>query len=146
MKIRRYSELILLPSFLERFDYLKLSGSVAYETFGIERHLNQDFYRSSKWQSIRRDVIVRDMGCDLGIKDRPIDKGLYIHHMNPISREDILEQSDMLLDPEFLICCTFETHNAIHYGSSESLVHDPTVRTPYDTCPWKGGSRCREVS
>ena len=137
MKIRRYSELRQLETFEERYQYLKLSGSVGYETFGFDRYLNQDFYHSDIWESIRTDVIARDLGRDLGIPGRELNETIYIHHMNPITKEDILQQSDFLVDPEFLICCSFTTHNAIHYGSEHSLVHDPVVRTRFDTCPWR---------
>lgn len=137
MRIRRYSELRQLETFEERYQYLKLSGSVGYETFGFDRYLNQDFYHSDIWESIRTDVIARDLGRDLGIPGRELNETIYIHHMNPITKEDILQQSDFLVDPEFLICCSFTTHNAIHYGSEYSLVRDPVVRTRFDTCPWR---------
>lgn len=136
-KIRCYTELKQLKTFEERFEYLKLSGSVAYETFGFDRYLNQDFYKSDVWKKVRRDVIIRDQGRDLGIPGREIEYGLQIHHMNPISKEDILEQSDMLLNPEYLICTTDKTHKAIHYGNAEGLLRDPVERKPNDTCPWK---------
>lgn len=137
MRIRRYSELRQLETFEERYQYLKLSGSVGYETFGFDRYLNQDFYHSDIWESIRTDVIARDLGRDLGIPGRELNETIYIHHMNPITKEDILQQSDFLIDPEFLICCSFTTHNAIHYGSEHSLIRDPVVRTRFDTCPWR---------
>ena len=124
-RTRCYTELKQLKTFEERFEYLKLSGSVAYETFGFDRYLNQEFYKSETWKQLRRDVIIRDMGCDLGIPGREIESGLQIHHMNPITKEDILEHSDFLLDPEYLICTSADTHRAIHYGNAEGLPRDP---------------------
>ena len=135
-KIRCYSELKRLKTFEERFDYLKLAGTVGYDTFGFDRYLNQDFYRSAIWKRVRKEVILRDNGCDLGIEGRELDYGLYIHHMNPITKEDILEQTEFLLNPEFLICTSVTTHNAIHYGDKNSLNLDPVERRPNDTCLW----------
>ena len=135
--IRSYSELIRIPTFEERFEYLKLSGAVGKETFGFDRYLNQIFYRSQEWKKVRNLVIDRDNGCDLAISDREICGRIYIHHMNPISIEDIERNSDILLNPEYLICVTHNTHNAIHYGDADLLVTAPTERTPNDTCPWK---------
>lgn len=136
-KIRTYSELIAIPTFEERFRYLKLSGQVGKDTFGFERYLNQKFYRSAEWRRIRDRVIVRDMGCDLGIEDRLIPGKILIHHMNPITDRDIRYATDLLLNPEYLICVSHTTHNAIHYGDESLLITStPVVRTPYDTCPW----------
>ena len=135
--MRTYSELVRLPTFEERFRYLCLSGSVGKETFGFERYLNQRFYRSAEWKRIRREVILRDNGCDLGIPDRVIYGKVHIHHMNPVSREDILAQSELLLNPEYLICVSHETHNAIHYGDENLLLTVPPERKPNDTCPWR---------
>ena len=135
--MRTYSELVRLPTFEERFRYLCLSGSVGKETFGFERYLNQRFYRSAEWKRIRREVILRDNGCDLGIPDRVIYGKVHIHHMNPVSREDILAQSELLLNPEYLICVSHETHNAIHYGDENLLLTVPPEREPNDTCPWR---------
>ena len=136
--IKTYSELITLPTFEERYRYLKLKGNIGEETFGFDRYMNQKFYRSAEWKRIRDYVIVRDNGCDLGIEDRPIRAGrILIHHMNPITSKDIRYVTDALLNPEYLISVTHETHNAIHYGDEDQLVKDPTVRTPNDTCPWK---------
>lgn len=136
--IRTYSELIQLPTFEERFEYLKLGGRVGEETFGFDRYLNQVFYGSKEYKSVRNYVIIRDGGCDLAIPDREIisDK-IIIHHMNPITVDDILKRSDFLLNPEYLICTILNTHNAIHYGSSELLQKDPVVRFKNDTCPWR---------
>ena len=137
MSIRTYSELIQLPTFEERFRYLRLKGSVGKETFGFDRYLNQNFYRSSAWKRVRDQVIVRDNGCDLGIEDRIIYGKILIHHMNPINDEDILNMTDILLNPEYLICVTLDTHNAIHYGDEDLLTKEPVVRFKNDTCPWK---------
>ena len=137
MSIRTYSEMIRLPTFEERFRYLRLKGSVGKETFGFDRYLNQNFYRSSAWKRVRDQVIVRDNGCDLGIDDRIIYGKILIHHMNPINDEDILNMTDILLNPEYLICVTLDTHNAIHYGDEDLLIKEPVVRFKNDTCPWK---------
>ena len=137
--IKRYSELITLHTFEERYEYLRLDGVVGKDTFGFDRYLNQNFYRSAEWKRIRDFVIVRDNGCDLGIEDRAIYGKILIHHMNPITDQDIIHGTDALLNPEFLICVTHDTHNAIHYGTAELLVKAPIVRTKYDTCPWKRG-------
>lgn len=135
--IKTYSELITLPTFEERFKYLQLKGVVGKDTFGFDRYLNQRFYRSAEWKRIRDQVIVRDNGCDLGIEDRIIYGRILIHHMNPITDRDILHATDILLNPEYLICVTHATHNAIHYGDEDLLVLGPVVRTKNDTCPWK---------
>lgn len=135
--IRTYSELSKLKTYEERFDYLRLGGETFGETFGDDRYLNQVFYTSKEWKSIRDYVILRDNGCDLGVEDYQIHGKILIHHMNPITQYDILERSDFLLDPEFMICTAFMTHNAIHYGDKDLLILPPIERTPYDTCPWK---------
>ena len=137
MSIRTYSELITLPTFMERFEYLKLGGAVGEETFGFERYLNQSFYRSSEWKSVRREVIIRDLGNDLALEDYTIRSRIYIHHMNPITSEDIIKHSDMIFDIESLVCCSFNTHQAIHYGCIDMLPQDPIERKPFDTCPWR---------
>lgn len=137
MSIRTYSELITLPTFEERYKYLQLSGFVGEETFGFDRYLNQNFYRSQEWKRIRDFVIIRDNGCDLGIEDREIFGKIIIHHMNPINIKDIRDASDYLLNPEYLICTTHQTHNAIHYGDDNLLVKGPIERSPNDTCLWK---------
>lgn len=135
---RRYSDLIALPTFEERYKYLQLLGKVGDETFGFERYLNQVFYRSDRWKAIRNQVIIRDNGCDLGITDRIITgRFVVIHHMNPITVEDIKTMSSFLVDPEFLICCSDATHKAIHYGDANLLIKDPVIRMPNDTCPWR---------
>lgn len=137
MKIRTYGELIKLPTFKERFRYLKLNGKVAEETFGFDRYLNQQFYKSNEWLELRDYIIIRDCGCDLGIEDREIYKRIIIHHMNPITKYDIINRTDMLLNPEYLICTTKRTHDAIHYGDENILYDLPIERTKNDTCPWR---------
>ena len=137
MSIRTYSELITLPTFEERFRYLQLGGKVGEDTFGHDRYLNQMFYTSDEWRRIRRDVIVRDNGCDLGIQDREIHGLIIIHHMNPITIEDIINRSEFLLNPEYLISTVKNTHDAIHFSDEKILITDPIERRPNDTCPWK---------
>ena len=137
MIIRTYSELIALPTFEERFEYLKLSGSVGKDTFGHDRYLNQVFYSSYEWRKLRDEIIIRDNGCDLGVSDRIIYGKIYIHHINPLRKDDIISRSEYLRNPDFLICTAFETHNAIHYGDINLLPRDPIERTKNDTCPWK---------
>lgn len=143
MSIKRYSELILLPTFEERYKYLKLSGQVGLDTFGFDRYLNQAFYKSPEWLSVRDKVIMRDNGCDLGIEGHEIYNRILIHHMNPITKQDILERSDLLLNPEYLISTTKRTHDAIHYSDDSILYTGPIERSKNDTCPWrqKGGTR-----
>lgn len=141
MEIRTYSKLVTIPTFEERYRYLRLRGRVGQDTFGFDRWINQKFYQQSpEWRSIRNKVILRDNGCDLGIIGREIFEKVVVHHMNPIRKEDLDNITDFLLNPEFLISTTPETHNAIHYGDENLLVKDPIERRPYDTCPWKRGS------
>ena len=135
--IKTYSELVKLPTFKERFQYLRLNGRVGEDTFGFDRYLNQKFYQSQEWKHVRNLVIVRDNGCDLGIEDREIRGRIVIHHMNPVSVDDIRLTSDFLLNPEYLISTTHDTHNAIHYGDAHLLSDEPTERMPNDTCPWR---------
>ena len=135
--IRTYSELITLPTFEERYQYLRLDGTVGTETFGFDRYLNQVFYRSQRWKSIRDFVIIRDNGCDLGVEGHTIHGKILIHHMNPITIEDIEKESDFLIDPEYLISTILNTHNAIHYGDESLLITAPVVRSRNDTCPWR---------
>lgn len=137
MSIKTYSELIKFNTFEDRYRYLKLDGKVGVDTFGFDRYLNQIFYRSGKWKSIRDEVIIRDNGCDLGIDGREIHGRIIIHHMNPITIEDIEKESEYLIDPEFLITTVLNTHNAIHYGDESLLMLMPVERTRNDTCPWK---------
>ena len=137
MSIRTYSELITLPTFIERYRYLKLSGRVGEDTFGFDRYLNQVFYKSKEWRSIRDYVITRDNGCDLGMVGHDIYGRILIHHMNPITADDILKRSDLLLNPEYLICTIKNTHDAIHYSDESLLITDLIERSKNDTCPWK---------
>ena len=134
--IRTYKELSRLKTFEERFDYLKLNGSIGTETFGFDRYINQMFYRSKEWKSIRNHVIVRDNGCDLGIEGREIQKGIIVHHINPIKIDDIVSATEFLMNPDYLICTSLKTHNAIHYGDSNLLDKDPIIRRPGDTKLW----------
>ena len=137
MSIRTYSELILLPTFEERFKYLQLNGRVGDDTFGFDRYINQKFYRSSEWKRIRDLVIMRDNGCDLALEGYEIYGRILIHHMNPITVKDVELSTEYLMNPEYLICVTHNTHNAIHYGDEKLLMKGPVVRTKNDTCPWK---------
>lgn len=137
MTIRTYSELITLPTFEERFKYLKLNGKVGEKTFGFDRYLNQIFYKSYAWLKVRDSVIIRDCGCDLGISGREIYGKILVHHMNPIEDKDLINKNDIILDPEYLICTTKNTHDAIHYGDTDLLFTDPIIRSKNDTCPWK---------
>lgn len=134
---RTYSELIRLSTFRERFDYLKMDGQVGNETFGFDRYLNQRFYHSTEWRSVRDFVIARDLGRDLGVEGYEIYGKIYIHHMNPITQTDIVHFNADMIDPEFLICTTHDTHNAIHYGDASLLITEPIERKPNDTCPWR---------
>lgn len=139
--IRTYSELIEIPSFRERFEYLKLGSSVGAETFGVERYLNQVFYRSKEWKQVRDLVLIRDSfdgcPCDLAHPDHPVYGRVIIHHLNPITIEDIERKSKYLLDPEYLITTIDRTHNAIHYSSYDLLPQEYIPRHPNDTCPWR---------
>ena len=137
MKTKTYSELIKLGTFYDRFEYLKLSEKIGEETFGFERYLNQGFYRSQEWKMSRDFVITRDLGCDLAIDDREIHGKIVVHHMNPITLDEIKNGSPIILDPEFLITCSHNTHNAIHYGSIELLIEQYAERSPNDTTPWR---------
>lgn len=135
--IRTYSELSKLSTFKERFDYLKLNGKVGEDTFGHSRFLNQDFYSSPEWRRTRRNIIVRDNGCDMGLEGYSIQGRIYVHHINPITVDDILERRPCLFDPENLICVSSMTHEAITYGIEDMLPTDPVIRRPNDTCPWR---------
>ena len=138
MSIKTYSELIRLPTFKDRYRYLRLKGQVGRDTFGHDRYLNQILYqRHPKWKSARDQVIIRDNGCDLGVEGYEIHGKIIVHHMNPITMDDIENESDFLFDPEFLICTTHITHNAIHYGDEDLLIAEPIIRTKNDTCPWR---------
>lgn len=136
-EIKTYSELIRLPTFEERLKYLKIGGSVGLSTFGFDRYLNQDFYRSTEWKQVRNMIFVRDLGCDLACEDRPIIGKYIVHHINPIRAEDITESSDFLFNPEYLITVDPDTHNAIHYGADRKGPSPFVERTPNDMCPWR---------
>lgn len=136
--LKTYSELILLPTFEERFEYLKLDGVVGEATFGFDRWLNQMFYKTKEWRTVRRQVILRDNGCDLGVDGCEITGNIYVHHINPITKEDIINRSDILLNPEYLISVSYDTHQAITYSNKDLLPMRSFIeRQPNDTCPWK---------
>lgn len=134
--VKCYSELIQIPTFEGRYEYLKLNGQVASETFGFDRWVNQKFYKSHEWKVCRRNIILRDNGCDLGLEGYELQNGIYIHHMNPMLPKDIIDAEEWILNPEYLICVSLNTHNAIHYGDI-NLLPKLIIRTPNDTCPWK---------
>ena len=136
MRVRTYSELRRLTSFQDRYDYLRLNGAVGQDTFGFDRYLNQRFYRSTEWKHIRHEVIARDMGCDLGVEGHEINDRVYVHHMNPLTKDQVVHGDEGMIDPEHLISCTLNTHNAIHYGDPNSLVRLPPERRPGDTTLW----------
>ena len=135
--IRCYNDLIQLKTFEERFRYLKINGKVGEETFGLDRYINQQLYKSQRWRSTRSKIIIRDDGCDLGIDGRQLDDYIVVHHMNPIALEDIEEERDIVFDPNYLICCSTRTHRAIHFGDENLLIRDPVIRRPNDTCLWR---------
>ena len=137
MSIKTYSELITIPTFEERFEYLQLKGSVGKDTFGYDRHLNQVLYRSPEWKRLRNQIIIRDCGCDLACEGYDIHSKVLIHHLNPITVEDVLARSRKVFDPDNLVCVSHSTHNAIHYGDMDLLVTGPIIRTKNDTCPWR---------
>ena len=151
---RTYSELIRFSSFEERLKYLMLHGRVGEDTFGVDRYLNQDFYRSFEWRNFRDRIITRDHGCDMALPDFPIEdwsltggkqirSKILVHHLNPITKDSILQHSNSLLDPENAVCVSFKTHNLIHYGFSDkrkNQLPDFSERTPYDTSPWRKGA------
>ena len=137
MSIRTYSELITIPTFEERFEYLQLKGSVGKDTFGYDRYLNQVLYRSPEWKRLRNQIIIRDDGCDLACDGYDVYGKVLIHHLNPITVEDVLTRSRKVFDPDNLVCVSHSTHNAIHYGDVYLLVTGPIIRTKNDTCPWR---------
>ena len=139
MIIRTYTELSKLKTFEERFRYLKLDGKVGLETFGYDRYLNQLLYKDPEWIEARDRTIVRDLGCDLGCQDREIPDGvkIFVHHMNPVTKEQILARDPILFDEEYLITTIKNTHDAIHYSDESILMKAPTERKPNDTCPWR---------
>lgn len=134
--LRTYGELSRLPTFIERFRYLSLQGRVGDATFGFDRWINQEFYRSREWRQTRQFVIARDLGCDLGVEGYDIHRGLYIHHMNPMTLQELLHSDESILDPEYLITTSHNTHNAIHYGDESLLPRPPIRRRPGDTKLW----------
>ena len=135
--IRTYRECIQLPTFQERYRYLQIGGQVGKETFGFDRYLNQMLYRTPEWKRFRRDMIVRDNGCDLGCEGYEIYGNVLVHHINPITVEDVINRNPCIFDPNNVICTSLNTHNAIHYGDETLLITEPVVRKPNDTCPWK---------
>ena len=137
VKTKTYSELIRLEKYMDRYQYLMLSGRVGQETFGYERFLNQSLYKSHEWRSVRDEVIVRDHGCDLGMEGYEIYGSIIVHHMNPITMDDIQNRNEDIFNPEYLVSTSFSTHNAIHYGDEGLLITEPIIRTKNDTCPWK---------
>lgn len=137
MSIKTYSELITIPTFKERFEYLRLKGSVGKDTFGYDRYLNQVLYRSPEWKRLRNQIIIRDDGCDLACDGYDVYGKVLIHHLNPITVEDVLARSRKVFDPDNLVCVSHNTHNAIHYGDVDLLVTGPITRTKNDTCPWR---------
>ena len=134
---KTYTELIQLKTFKERYDYLRLGGAVGRDTFGYDRYLNQRFYQSPEWKQIRRDVIIRDEGRDLAMEGYELHGGIYVHHMNPVTIYDLANSAEWILDPEYLVCVSKQTHDAIHYGDASLLPQLPKERTPNDMCPWK---------
>ena len=137
MLLKSYRNLILLPTILDRFEYLRIKANVGDSTFGFDRFINQDFYQSREWRQVRMRVIARDEGCDLGVPEYPISGKVIIHHINPITAEDIENASDLLFDMDNLICVSETTHNAIHFGDETLLPAEPIIRMPGDTCPWR---------
>lgn len=134
--IRTYSEVIKLKTFEERFEYLQLSGKLGVVTFGFDRHLNQAFYNSGQWRSVRKEIIIRDKGCDLGIPGLEIISGIRVHHLNPVAIEDLERGNLDILDPEFLICTSLDTHNAIHFGGKRGPIFTVQERRKGDTDLW----------
>lgn len=136
--MKTYNEMRQLKTFEDRFKYLQLKGDVGEDTFGFDRWINQKFYRSVEWRQVRDRVIIRDDGCDLGDPDRPIQGRIIIHYMNPLTKDDIDQNPDFILNPDYLVCVSHNTHNALHYGDENLLPKKWEPRTPNDTCPWKG--------
>lgn len=137
--IRSYSELTKLKTLKERFNYLSLNGEVGIETFGFDRYLNQKFYSSYEWRTLRDKILIRDNGCEMGLEGYPIGGRILVHHMNPLKERDIVELTDYVMNPDYLVCVSHDLHNALHYGNDEILKRYSVVeRKPNDTCPWKG--------
>lgn len=135
--MKTYSELKKLKTFEERYEYLKESGAVGIETFGFDRYANQALYNSREWKRVRDKVIIRDAGCDLGIEGREIPQKVLVHHINPITMEQLINRDPLIFDEENLITVSHRTHNAIHYGDKDQLLSGPVERSKGDTCPWK---------
>lgn len=135
--IKTYSELITIPSFIERYRYLRIGGRVGAETFGHDRYLNQILYTTREWKRFRRDIIVRDKACDLAHEDYELYDKILVHHIDPITIEDVLRRDPKIFDPENVICTSLNTHNTIHYGNEDLLFAGLVERRPYDTCPWR---------
>lgn len=140
--MKTYSEAISIQTYLERFRYLQIGGKIGDETFGYDRYLNQTLYRTAEWKRFRREIIVRDNGCDLACDGYEIVGNILVHHINPITIDDVLNRDPKIFDPENVISTCLNTHNAIHYGDESLLITEPVERTPFDTCPWK---RLKEV-
>ena len=141
MSIKTYSEVIQLPTFLDRYRYLRIGGRVGVETFGYDRYLNQTLYRTPEWKRFRREIILRDNGCDLGCEGYEIVGNILVHHIEPITVEDVLKRDPKIFDPDNAISTSLNTHNAIHYGDESLLITEPLERTKNDTCPWKRNER-----
>ena len=137
MNIKTYSELITIPTFIERYRYLKIGGRVGEDTFGYDRYLNQILYKTPEWRSFRREIILRDNGRDLACEGYEIYERIIVHHIDPITVEDVLKRHPKIFDPENVVCTWLRTHNAIHYGDESLLWNEPISRVPNDTCPWK---------
>lgn len=146
MTSKSYLELITIPTFEERFEYLKLNGAVGKETFGYDRYLNQALYSSKEWRDFRRRIIIRDNGCDLACEGYEMQNGILIHHINPITIDDIINRRPVIFDPNNVVCVSHNTHNAIHYGDKGLLITTPIERTAYDTCPWKSKETQNDIS
>lgn len=134
-----YSDLITIPDYLDRYYYLKIGGQIGIETFGYDRYLNQILYTSKEWQAFRRKIIIRDNGCDMAHEDYEMDKHIIVHHINPITVEDVLNRDPKVFDEENVVCVHLRTHNAIHYGDESLLMLPPVERSKNDTCPWRRG-------
>ena len=139
MSIKTYSELISIPDYLDRYNYLKIGGRIGAETFGYDRYLNQILYTSEEWRIFRREIIIRDNGCDMGHPDYELEERIIVHHINPITVEDVLNRDPKVFDPENVVCVSLNTHNAIHYGDESLLILPPVERSKNDTCPWRRG-------
>lgn len=136
-RVRTYAEMSAIKDFMGRFEYLKLGGAVGETTFGFDRHLNQSLYRSARWRRVRDEVLIRDDGLDMGMDGYPAGSRMVVHHMNPLTARDIEEENPVIFRVDLLVCVSFSTHNAIHYGDASLLPKPPVIRKPGDTCPWR---------